>query len=78
MTLRWNTDFDTVDADFRYVAVPVSHNSNIFYENTFYCKPVKYDVDSTPTYYTNKSLFSSHYWLTNDITRHTLSQGADE
>jgi len=77
MTLRWNIDFNTADAGFTHVQVPTTHNSNISYENIFYCKPVKYDVDSTLKNYKN-SLFSSHYWLKNEITRHTLSQGVDE
>jgi hypothetical protein len=78
MTLRWTIDYDAADADFGYVRVSTTHNSNIPYENIFYCKPVKYDVDSTLTFYTNKSLFSSHYWLKNDNPRHTLVQGVDE
>jgi hypothetical protein len=78
MTLRWNIDFNTADAGFTHVGVPTTYNSNISYENIFYCKPVKYDVDSTLTFYTNKSLFSSHYWLKNDNPRHALSQGVDE
>jgi len=78
MTLRWNIDFDTADVDFGYVTVPTAHNSNISYENIFYCKPVKYDVDSNRKFYKYQSLFSSHYWLKNDSTRHALSQGVDE
>ena len=78
MTLRWNIDYDIADADFGYVRFPTAHNSNISYENIFYCKPVKQNVDSTLTYYKNNSLFSSHYWLKNDKPRHALSQGVDE
>ena len=78
MTLRWNIDFNAIDADFAYVQVPTTFISTTYYENIFYCKPVKHDVDSTLKFYTNNSLFSSHYWLKNDKPRHTLSQGVDE
>ena len=76
MTLRWNIDFKPADADFCYVDTYTTHNSKTFYENIFYCKPVKYDVDSTLlNYLNNDSLFCSTYWPKNDITRHAVSQG---
>ena len=78
MTLRWNIDFKPADADFCYVDTYTTHNSKTFYENIFYCKPVKQDVYSTLNFNINYSLFSSHYWLKNDKPRHTLVQGVDE
>jgi hypothetical protein len=73
MTLRWNIDLKPLDAVFDYVndpATQISYNN----ENIFYCKPVKYDVDSIQQI-KFKELFSSHYWPNNDITRHAVSQG---
>jgi hypothetical protein len=67
MTLRWNIGFNAIDIGLSYVQAPLTLISNI-YENIFYCKPVKYDVDSILQIKFIK-LFSSHYWPNNDITR---------
>ena len=76
MTLRWNIGNTPLNADFCHVDTCTAHNSITLYENIFYCKPVKYDVDSTLLNYTNnKSLFYSTYWLNDDITRHALLIG---
>lgn len=59
-----------IDIGFNYVQDPLTLLDNN-YENIFYCKPVKYDVDSILQIKFNE-LFSSHYWPNNDITRLAL------
>jgi hypothetical protein len=76
MTLRWNIDFNAADTVFCHHHTCTAHNSITLYENIFYCKPVKYDVDSNLLNYKNKTpLFYSTYWLNDDITRHALLIG---
>jgi hypothetical protein len=70
MTLRWNIGFKPIDIGFNYVQDPYAQTDNNN-ENIFYCKPVKYDVDSIQQI-KNNELFSSHYWPNNDITRPAL------
>lgn len=70
MTLRWNIGFKPIDIGFNYVQDPYAQTDNNN-ENIFYCKPVKYDVDSIQQIKINE-LFSSHYWPNNDITRLAL------